>query len=277
MERRKFIKILASGIVGLTFPYIFKHSDNNLYAKASLQVGNEYFKKMRNFDQPNPGDIYLKSSQKNIFRSVLKKLNGIQTQVGYSNFCLLSFDKALKTAEDYAAIGGFTKKEIYFLEMLFYNNPKNYGFYGSRTLNNITNKVDASKAIKIRKTGNFVYNGLAIETYNKMLEDAGNDVVLTSGIRSVVKQFYLFLRKVKRSGGNLSLSSRSLAPPGYSYHGVGDFDVGKKGYGVLNFTNDFTKTDVYKKLVKLGYINFRYPRNNYLGVRFEPWHIKLKD
>ncbi len=277
MERRKFIKILASGIAGLTFPSIFKYSENNLHAKASLQVSGKYFKKMKNFDRPNPGDMYLKLNQKNILNSVFKKINRIQTHVGYSNFCLLSFDKALKVASNHANIGGFAKKETDFLEMLFYNDPKNYGFYGARTLNNITDKVDASKAIKIKNTGNFVYSGLAIETYNKILKDAGDDVILTSGIRSIVKQFYLFLRKVKRGGGNLSLSSRSLAPPGYSYHGIGDFDVGKRGYGVLNFTNDFTKTDVYKKLVKLGYINFRYPQNNHLGVRFEPWHIKLKD
>jgi len=71
------------------------------------------------------------------------------------------------------------------------------------------------------------------------------------------------------------MASRSLAPPGYSFHGVGDFDVGKKGYGIDNFTEKFTKTDVYKKLNDLGYIRFRYHQDNYLGVRFEPWHIKV--
>ncbi|MBW1650432.1 MAG: M15 family metallopeptidase [Deltaproteobacteria bacterium] len=277
MERRKFIKILAAGITGLTFFPIFKYSENNLHAAVFLQINGEYFKKMKNFAQPDADDIYLKLSQKNILKSVLKRLNRIQTQIGYSNFCLLNFDEALKTAYGYTTIGSFTKQEIDFLEMLFYNDAKIYGFYGAKPLNNITGKIDASKAIKIKNTGNFVYNGLALETYNKILKDIGGDVILISGIRGIVKQFYLFLNKLKRSGGNLSLSSRSLAPPGYSYHGIGDFDVGKSGYGVLNFTNDFTKTDVYKKLVKLGYINFRYPQNNRLGVRFEPWHIKLKN
>ncbi len=51
---------------------------------------------------------------------------------------------------------------------------------------------------------------------------------LTSGVRGVAKQFILFLAKAEANGGNLSLASRSLAPPGYSYHGVGDFDVGEK-------------------------------------------------
>ena len=49
----------------------------------------------------------------------------------------------------------------------------------------------------------------------------------------------------------------------------------KKGYGVHNFTEQFTRTDVYKKLAKLGYIKFRYEPDNDLGVRFEPWHIEV--
>jgi D-alanyl-D-alanine carboxypeptidase len=28
-------------------------------------------------------------------------------------------------------------------------------------------------------------------------------------------------------------------------------------------------------LVELGYINMRYPEDNLLGVRYEPWHIKV--
>ena len=71
------------------------------------------------------------------------------------------------------------------------------------------------------------------------------------------------------------MASRSLAPPGYSFHGVGDFDVGKKGYGIHNFTERFTQTNVYKNLTDLGYIKFRYERDNNFGVRFEPWHIEV--
>jgi LAS superfamily LD-carboxypeptidase LdcB len=90
-----------------------------------------------------------------------------------------------------------------------------------------------------------------------------------------MKQFLLFLNKANKNKGNLSMASRSLAPPGYSFHGIGDFDVGKKGYGIHNFTERFTKTNVYKRLTDLGYIKFRYERDNDLGVRFEPWHIEV--
>jgi LAS superfamily LD-carboxypeptidase LdcB len=103
----------------------------------------------------------------------------------------------------------------------------------------------------------------------------GDDLVLTSGLRSVTKQFMLFLSKAARSGGNLSQASRSLAPPGYSFHGVGDFDVGQRGYGSDNFTWRFTESPVYAKLIDLGFTRLRYTEKNALGVRFEPWHIKV--
>jgi LAS superfamily LD-carboxypeptidase LdcB len=90
-----------------------------------------------------------------------------------------------------------------------------------------------------------------------------------------MKQFLLFLNKAYRSRGNLSVASRSLAPPGYSFHGVGDFDVGQVGFGIANFSSRFTTTKVFKRLRDLGYIELRYPKGNLLGVRFEPWHIKV--
>lgn len=73
----------------------------------------------------------------------------------------------------------------------------------------------------------------------------------------------------------MSLASRSLAPPGYSYHAVGDFDVGEKGLGAANFSSRFAQSDTCTKLRELGYLKLRYPENNLLGVRFEPWHIKV--
>ena len=49
----------------------------------------------------------------------------------------------------------------------------------------------------------------------------------------------------------------------------------KKGYGKLNFTGTFTETEVYKRLSEMGYLQLRYPADNKLGVRYEPWHIKI--
>ena len=83
------------------------------------------------------------------------------------------------------------------------------------------------------------------------------------------------MSKALKNHGNLSLASRSLAPPGFSFHGVGDFDVGQVGLGADNFTARFVDTDVYRQLKRLDYVNLRYERDNLLGVRFEPWHVKL--
>ena len=94
-------------------------------------------------------------------------------------------------------------------------------------------------------------------------------------MRSIVKQLELFLSKLDSSNGNLSLASRSLAPPGHSYHGVGDFDVGKNGFGKFNFTAKFADTAEYKKLIELKYVDLRYTQFNKVGVRYEPWHIKV--
>jgi D-alanyl-D-alanine carboxypeptidase len=60
-----------------------------------------------------------------------------------------------------------------------------------------------------------------------------------------------------------------LVPPGRFYHGIGDFDIGKIGYGAKNFTVDFPRTAEYQKVARLGYVDTRYPTDNLFRVRFE--------
>ena len=62
----------------------------------------------------------------------------------------------------------------------------------------------------------------------------------------------------------------------YSFHGVGDFDVGQKGFGLSNFSEKFIGTPVFRKLSERGYLTLRYPEENLLGVRYEPWHVKVQ-
>ena len=124
-------------------------------------------------------------------------------------------------------------------------------------------------------SGNNLLKGEAVNKYRKIQYVIGDRLTLTSGVRGIMKQTLLFLEKVLRTRGNLSMASRSLAPPGYSFHAIGDFDVGERGLGGRNFTSEFAKTEVFKQLAAFGYIEIRYPRNNLSGVRFEPWHIKI--
>lgn len=225
------------------------------------------------FDHQFMDDILLSPRDFIVLKTSLARLMRIQKVIGYGNFSLLNFDDARLYAKRYPRIGRFSRAELGFLEKIFYDPAKAYGFMGEKTIKAITGKIKKKDVKKIASTGNYLYRGKPIEVYQTIEGKIGPNVVLTSGIRSVMKQFLLFLNKTMQSQGNLSMASRSLAPPGYSFHGIGDFDVGEKGFGRANFTERFTQTRVYQKLADLGYVTFRYERGNDLGVRFEPWHI----
>jgi len=279
MKRRDFLKIIAVAVFGEGLIREVPAGIRLVPCVPLLQTRDDYIKdylhRMRSFDKPFENDIYLDPKGFVLLESSLKRLKRLQRTVGYGNFYLLSFDRALKIARSYSNVGCFSKAEINFLEKVFYSDGSSYGFFGEKPITNLTDRIHRKNVAKIPRTGNYLFKDGPYQIYKRMKLDIGEDVVLTSGIRSVMKQFMLFLNKTYKSDGNLSLASRSLAPPGYSYHGVGDFDVGQVGFGISNFTIRFAKTTVFKKLQHFGYLNLRYPKGNMLGVRFEPWHIKV--
>lgn len=214
-----------------------------------------------------------KKSANPIIASLLVKLNAVQNQVGYVQFNILSFDDLLKTAS--RCKQPLSPAEIDFIESIFYGDPRTYGFYGERTVPQLTLITPKKDVVYMDKTGHFLMKGAATEKFAQIKRLIGNDLVLTSGVRAPVKQLYLFLKKMDYVGGDLRLTSNAIAPPGFTFHSVGDFDIGKAGYGQFNFTEKFQETDVFKKLYDGGYISIRYTTNNPYGVRFEPWHIKV--
>jgi hypothetical protein len=279
MKRRDLLKAAVGLIIGGgfvpevlaefgTIPRAIEPEKHDDYIK-------DYLYRMRNFNAHHDGDIWLNRREFQLLESCVKRFRRVQRTVGHGNFYLLSFDDAIRIARNYQRVGRFSSAELEFLEKIFYLDASHYGFFGEKPLKNITDRVQKRQVLKVPYTGNYLYRGLPVETYNKIKRDVGDKVILTSGVRNVIKQFFLFLNKTYRSKGNLSLASRSLAPPGYSYHGIGDFDVGQVGLGVNNFSERFTTTRVYKQLMNLGYLNIRYKEDNLLGVRFEPWHIKV--
>ncbi|MCP4021848.1 MAG: peptidase M15 [Desulfobacteraceae bacterium] len=277
MNRRAFLKQAAFFLSIANAPLVFAKPPD--FIKNHLPSFDSHIKdrliKNRLFDTDYNDDIFLEKKDMLLLEASLKRLKRVQKTVGYGNFCLLNFDDAVKISKSYTAVGAFSKQELAFLEMIFYSRVSEYGLMSEKPIKTITGKIVKKEVKKIPYTGHCLYRGRPIEVYKTIKKEVGNQVILTSGVRSVMKQFLLFLDKARKSQGNLSMASRSLAPPGYSFHGVGDFDVGKKGYGIHNFTKRFTKTDVYKKLTDLGYLKFRYERDNDLGVRFEPWHIEV--
>jgi hypothetical protein len=231
---------------------------------------------MRLFNKSHPEDRHVSSDQYPLFKDCLKRLNRIYRTVGHSHFYLLGIDEAIKLARGYKHIGRFKKEEIQYLESVFYQDAVDYGFYGKKLIPEFSNLPDSSKVAKIRGTGNYLFKGPSVVLYQRLRQDIGTKAILTSGVRGVIKQFHLFFRKVQKSHGNLSLASRSIAPPGYSYHGVGDFDVGQVGYGNDNFSVRFIHSKVFKNLLSLDYICLRYTEDNPFGVRFEPWHVMTR-
>ncbi len=219
--------------------------------------------------------VWLSDEQISVFFSVSKKIDLVKRYVGHGNFNILCYDDMLKTAARYSKIGRFTKVELDFMEEIFYADPNEHGFYGSRTVPSITTKINKKDVIKIPRTGHYLFKGHSDESYSRVISDVGKSLVLTSGVRGVPKQMDLYFRKIKSTKGNITKASRSLAPPAYSYHSIGDFDVGKKGWGYKNFTVSFARTQEFWRLQKLPYISMRYTINNKDGVRFEPWHVKI--
>ncbi len=222
-----------------------------------------------------PADIVLEPGQRETFESVRARLARLQRYVGFGNFNVIGWDQSLRHARNQSRVGAFTAAELDFIEDLFSTNADALGFYGDKVVTRLSATIARRDIVKIAGSGHFLFKGQPLETYRKIRHDVGESIVLTSGIRSVVKQIHLFLDKTARVDGNLSEASYSLAPPGHSYHAIGDFDVGKRGFGGRNFSTAFAETDEFRRLADLGYVAIRYPRENPFGVRYEPWHIKI--
>ena len=273
MDRRAFLKtfswlLLAQGLPPTGIASVFGAPVSTMKSAQGAVHSN----------QQRPDVIHntlLPKDDWPVLLSTVNRFSRIQAIVGFGNFCILGFDDSLRVARDYAKVGAFTQQELGFIEKVFHTNARIYGFLGDKIFHHISDTIAASKIDKIPGTGNYLFKGHPQQLYREISHDIGDRLVLTAGIRGMAKQFYLFLRKVKKTNGNLSLASQVIAPPGYSYHGVSDFDVGQVGFGAANFTTRFSHTTVYKKMVQLGYVVFRYPQNNLLGVQFEPWHIQV--
>lgn len=279
--RRRFLKTVLAGAAGIAGSPLLALAELAKISPATApgipdEHIRDYLLKMRDFNTAHQGDISLASAQRTVLESTVRRLHRLQRTVGHANFCLIGFDESLRTARNYPAVGAFSRDELNFMEMIFYRDARQYGFLGKKSLDRLVARINHSDVVKIRHSGNYLFRGCAEETYRTLKRTLGDKMVLTSGVRGVMKQFLLFLAKTCRSSGNLSLASRQLAPPGYSFHGVGDFDVGQAGFGAANFTHRFVTTPVYYELKELGYLTLRYPRDNLLGVRFEPWHIQVK-
>lgn len=255
-------------------PSIAANNALNIAELDNTQV-EHYLKKIRNFDAIFASDIYLDPRYETLLLRTAAHLTQVESYIGHGNFNLMSLDEMIKAGRNFPKIGAFQADELNFIEEIFFANPNRYGFFGKKISRDITDFIPKKDVAKISNSGHYLLKGESLNLYDQIRNDVGDQVILTSGVRGNVKQMHLFLAKAIGAQGNLSRASRSLAPPGHSYHGIGDFDIGKIGYGERNFTSDFSSTEEYKRIATLGYVDIRYPTDNLFGVRFEPWHIKL--
>lgn len=281
MQRREIFKgfAIALGVMA-TRPLSAAFSEEaSEEATVLLPMDPDAQKRMQekidHFNEDFADDIYLPPEKIKLLKQVRARLSRAQEVIGFARFNLLGFDDLLKFAASQPQVGLFTAEELAFIEEIFFFDARKYGFYGEKVTEKLTARFDEKDAVKIPGSGHYIFKGRPQALYEEIVRDVGSDIVLTSGVRSVVKQLHLFLSKAVACEGNLSRASRSLAPPGHSYHGISDFDVGKTGWGYRNFTDQFAKSDVFKRLIDLGYVDIRYTRTNTYGVRFEPWHIAV--
>ncbi len=281
MKRRDFLKTIAVGVGGAgllpgqALAGYWPTKPPVLPPKLREDDLERYLRKVRDFNLDHKGDVFLDDRNFRLLESSVNRFRRLQKVIGFGNFYLLDFDDALRFADRHVEVDRFSVAELNFLEQIFYERASLYGFYGEKPIKNLTDRIPRREVVKVPRTGNYLYRGRPLELYRQIQREVGDKVILTSGVRSVTKQFLLFLDKAYVSNGNLSRASRSLAPPGYSFHGISDFDVGQVGYGRHNFTEKFVTSEVFRRLKKLGYLSLRYPRDNMWGVRFEPWHIKV--
>lgn len=223
----------------------------------------------------NSKDIYLSTKDFATLSTLNARLRRVRRFVGFANFNLISYADTLSYARNYSKIGAFTQKELVLMDRLFHENPNDYGFYGKKTCQSIDNSITNREVIKIHGTGHYLFRGKPEKDYANIIDDIGNTLVLTSGIRNVIKQTSLYVNKIYNTGGNMTKATESIAPPAYSYHSVSDFDVGRTDWGYKNFTSDFALTNEFRKMQQLEYIGMRYKKQNRDGVRFEPWHVEV--
>jgi D-alanyl-D-alanine carboxypeptidase len=260
----------------------YQHAERSVVQNAAEVVEqlpdetiDEYLEKIRNFDADFTADVHLNERNSTLLFPTLARLERVQNFVGHANFNLIGFEEMLYFARNYADIGAFEKAELAFIDEIFNTDASVYGFFGEKVTPELNHRIAQRDVETIAGSGHYLLKGDSLNHYLQIRKDVGEQLLLTSGVRNNVKQLHLFLAKTLQSDGNLSRASRSLAPPGHSFHNAGDFDVGKIGLGEQNFTADFSHTDEFQRLIKLGYVDIRYTDSNAFGVRYEPWHIKL--
>tara|TARA_Y100001968_G_scaffold43000_1_gene33040 strand:- start:194 stop:925 length:732 start_codon:yes stop_codon:yes gene_type:complete len=117
----------------------------------------------------------------------------------------------------------------------------------------------------------------------KMRSDAALDgiqLVFLSGFRSISLQKEIFYENKSLRNQIAIERAKVSAPPGYSEHSTGyAIDIGDRTLRETDFEVSFEFTPAYKWLkenaAKYHFV-LSYPKGNFQGVSFEPWHWRFE-
>lgn len=122
----------------------------------------------------------------------------------------------------------------------------------------------------------FILAKTTAKAWSEMKRSAEKELVRIdplSGFRSYLYQKQLIARQIKM-GNSLEVVLTQIAIPGFSEHHTGRaIDICTDGKYI--FTQEFENTKAYEWLSrnaeKFGF-RLSYPRDNQMGIVFEPWH-----
>ena len=180
--------------------------------------------------------------------------------------------------------------EKLFVKILLNQNPKTYGFggpfLGIKRVPLFLKKIQGQKYTWEEKGKEIMQQYLPLRVWlaykklNKaMKNEIGKEVLVESGYRSPAYQVFTFLYYlVEKHKLDYEKTINLVAFPGYSQHGyppLQAIDFTTKDGALRGEKTGFEDTSEYDWLLKNAdkyHFYLSYPKNNALGIRFEPWH-----
>lgn len=207
-------------------------------------------------------------------KSLDKKIGVVFRHIGYKKSNIINYYDFIKELNASKGLTPLTKNEKEIFDKIYYMDAKEFGFKGARVSSSYKKFIKKEDLIDVG-SGHYLYRGKSYRLYEQISRDTNDTIMITSGFRNVLKQFYIFTMRVIKLKGDMTKAKDLIAPPAYSYHYHGDFDIGVVGMGIDNFTSKIIEYKEYQKLIDLGTISIRYTKYNKIGVKYEPWHIKI--
>lgn len=219
-----------------------------------------------------------------LLKQVVKKWEKYRKAIPKDKLAIMEYDALISLLNIF---------EKFLVRQILTIDPKDIGFNGpfySLELPKNLVKVSSVKFIgggEGRETGVQYCPEHSLKDFNTMSENMYNEIgkriFIDSGYRSPGRQAFLFIYYlVNDNDFSLKENGRWIALPGYSEHSSpynNAIDIatreGINGFSENQTAEDFEFTDEYKWLTKNGSkFNFylSYPKENELGVAYEPWH-----